>query len=66
MINRCALLRLGILPTGFIYPKQMRAVRDVLRLRLLLVKQKISQLLSCSACKALSVDIQANASLAPR
>jgi hypothetical protein len=46
MINRCALLRLGILPTGFIYPKQMRAVRDVLRLRLLLVKQKISQLLS--------------------
>jgi transposase len=40
------LLRLGILPTGFIYPKQMRAVRDVLRRRLLLVKQKTAQLLS--------------------
>lgn len=40
------LLRLGILPTGFIYPKQSRAVRDVLRRRLLLVKQKTAQLLS--------------------
>ncbi len=40
------LLRLGILPTGFIYPKEMRAVRDLLRRRLLLVKQKTAQLLS--------------------
>ena len=40
------LLRLGILPTGFIYPKPMRAVRDLLRRRLLLVKQKTAQLLS--------------------
>ena len=37
---------MGILPTGFIYPKQSRAVRDVLRRRLLLVKQKTAQLLS--------------------
>ena len=27
------LLKLGILPTGYIYPKQMRAVRDLLRKR---------------------------------
>jgi transposase len=40
------LLRLGILPTGFIYPRPMRAVRDLLRRRLLLVKQKTAQLLS--------------------
>lgn len=40
------LLRLGILPTGFIYPKAMRSVRDLLRRRLLLVKQKTAQLLS--------------------
>jgi transposase len=40
------LLRLGILPTGFIYPKTMRYVRDVLRRRLLMVKQSVAQLLS--------------------
>tara|TARA_R110002110_G_scaffold415560_1_gene650672 strand:+ start:7233 stop:7844 length:612 start_codon:yes stop_codon:yes gene_type:complete len=40
------LLRLDILPTGFIYPKEMRHVRDVLRRRLLMVKQSTAQLLS--------------------
>ena len=40
------LLRLDILPTGFIYPKAMRYVRDVLRRRLLMVKQSVAQLLS--------------------
>ena len=40
------LLRLDILPTGFIYPKSMRYVRDVLRRRLLMVKQSTAQLLS--------------------
>jgi len=40
------LLRLNILPTGYIYPKAMRQVRDLLRRRLLLVKQHTAQLLS--------------------
>lgn len=40
------LLRLGILPTGYIYPREMREVRDLLRRRLLLVKQHTAQLLS--------------------
>ena len=40
------LLRLNILPTGYIYPKEQRAVRDVLRRRLLLVRQRTAQLLS--------------------
>jgi len=40
------LLRLGILPTGYIYPKAMCHVRDLLRRRLLLVKQHTAQLLS--------------------
>jgi transposase len=40
------LLRLNILPTGYIYPKDQRHVRDVLRRRLLLVKQRTAQLLS--------------------
>ncbi len=34
------LLRLNILPTGYIYPKAQRQVRDLLRRRLLLVKQR--------------------------
>jgi len=40
------LLRLNILPTGYIYPKDTRHVRDLLRRRLLLVKQRTAQLLS--------------------
>jgi len=40
------LLRLNILPTGYIYPKVQRHVRDVLRRRLLLVQQRTAQLLS--------------------
>lgn len=40
------LLRLGILPEGHIYPKQQRAVRDLLRRRLLLVRQRVQQHLS--------------------
>lgn len=38
--------RLGILPEGFIYPKQERPVRDLLRRRLLLVRQKTAHILS--------------------
>ena len=34
------LLRLGILPEGYIQPRAQRAVRDLLRRRLLLVRQK--------------------------
>lgn len=40
------LLRLNILPTGYIYPKAQRYVRDLLRRRLLLVRQRTAQLLS--------------------
>jgi transposase len=40
------MLRLGILPQGYIYPKQHRAVRDLLRRRLMFVRQRISQILS--------------------
>ena len=46
------LLRLGILPTGFIYPKKARQLRDVLRRRLLLVKQSTAQLLSLQSMVA--------------
>jgi len=40
------LSRLGILPEGFIYPKEERPVRDLLRRRLLLVKQRTAHILS--------------------
>ena len=38
--------RLGILPEGYIYPKDHRAVRDLLRRRLLFVKHSTSHILS--------------------
>jgi transposase len=40
------LLRLGILPTGYIYPKAQRAVRDLLRKRGMLVRQQTAHTLS--------------------
>ncbi len=43
------LLRLGLLPTGYIYPKAERGVRDLLRKRSQLVQQKTSNLLSAQA-----------------
>lgn len=38
--------RLGILPEGYIYPKEQRHVRDALRRRLLFVKHRTSHILS--------------------
>lgn len=40
------LLRLGLLPTGYIYPKAQRALRDLLRKRSQLVRQKTMVVLS--------------------
>jgi transposase len=40
------LLKLGILPEGYIYPKEGRSVRDLLRKRLMLVRQRTSHILS--------------------
>jgi len=38
--------QLNILPEGYIYPKQQRAVRDLLRRRLFFVKHRTSNILS--------------------
>jgi transposase len=40
------LLWLGLLPEGYIYPKEARAVRDLLRQRSQLVRQRTRQVLS--------------------
>lgn len=40
------LFRLGLLPTGFIYPKEQRGMRDLLRRRMLLVQERTRFILS--------------------
>lgn len=40
------LMRLGILPTGYIYPREQRAVRDLLRKRAQLVMHRTTHVLS--------------------
>lgn len=40
------LMRLGILPVGYIYPKQYRGLRDLLRKRLQLVRHRVTHMLS--------------------
>ncbi len=40
------LLRLGILPEGYIYPRDQRPIRDLLRRRLMFVRQRTSHILS--------------------
>jgi transposase len=40
------LCRLGVLPTGYIYPKELRGVRDLLRRRMLLVQDRTRFMLS--------------------
>ncbi len=46
------LLSLDILPTGYIYPKETRGIRDVLRRRLLLVEQRTCQRISLQSLLA--------------
>jgi transposase len=40
------MLRLGILPEGYIYPKEIRPVRDLLRKRTMLVRHRTAHVLS--------------------
>lgn len=40
------LMRLGLLPTGYIYPREERAVRDLLRKRAQLVRHRTAHILS--------------------
>jgi transposase len=56
------MLRLGILPEGYIYPRKDRPIRDLLRRRLLFVKQRTSQILSLQsmATRNLGINISSN------
>jgi transposase len=52
------LLRLHILPTGYIYPKEERPVRDLLRKRLHLVRHRSSHILSIKNIMSRSLGLQ--------
>jgi transposase len=57
------MLRLNILPEGYIYPKEERPVRDLLRRRLLFVKHRTSHILSLQSMisRNLGTQMAANA-----
>jgi hypothetical protein len=46
------MIRLNILPQGYVYPKEHRSVRDLLRRRLLFVRHRTSNILSLGTGKA--------------
>ena len=54
------LLRLGILPEGYIYPKEKRGLRDLLRKRAKLIRHRTAQILSVlnrlACCTSLMLD----------
>ena len=55
------LLRLGILPTGYIYPRQERALRDLLRKRSQMVRTRTAQILSMQNLLARNLGTQTSA-----
>ncbi len=46
------MMRLGILPSGYIYPREQRAIRDLLRKRATLVRQRSANILSVQNLEA--------------
>lgn len=46
------MMRLGILPKGYIYPREERAIRDLLRKRAMLVQQRTANILSVQNLEA--------------
>ena len=56
------MLRLGILPEGYIYPKSKRPVRDLLRRRVLFVRQRTTQILSLQSMITRNLGIKMNGS----
>lgn len=56
------LMRLGILPTGYIYPREQRAIRDLLRKRAQLVRHRTIHVLSIQNqyCRNTGVKLKAD------
>lgn len=57
-LHLARLVRLGILPEGHIYPKEVRPIRDLLRRRMTLVQQRTSHILSLQAMVARELGCQ--------
>jgi transposase len=57
------LMRLNILPTGYIYPREERAVRDLMRKRAQLVRQRTTQILSMQNLLARNLSLSASGNL---
>ena len=55
------MLRLNILPEGYIYPQEDRPLRDLLRKRLYLVKQRTSHILSLGSMASRILGLQMSA-----
>jgi len=55
------MFRLGILPEGYIYPKEQRHVRDLLRRRLLFVRQRTTHILSFQSMVTRNLGIKISA-----
>jgi transposase len=60
------MLRLKLLPEGYIYPKAERAIRDLLRKRSQLVRQKVSQMLSIQNLVSRNAGVHLNANTLKR
>ena len=60
------LMRLGLLPTGYIYPKAQRAVRDLLRKRGLLVRHQTAHTLSVQSLHSRLTGRQASSNVIQR
>jgi transposase len=56
------LLRLGILAQGYIYPKEMRPIRDMFRRRTMFVKQRTTQILSLQSMISRNRGVEQSAS----
>lgn len=54
------MLKLGILPQGYIYPKERRAMRDLMRRRLRFVNQRTSHVLSLQSMLTRHLALQLN------
>lgn len=57
------LLRLGILPCGYIYPRRQRAVRDLLRHRCRLVRQRTMNVLAAKSCYARELNMKVSSAV---
>jgi len=65
-LHLAQLLRLGLLPEGYIYPREQRATRDLLRRRFMLVRQAVQLMLAIQSSFSRSTGKQLSANALKR